>query len=378
MSNSDDITQPVPRAGGAKPKKKAPNHFKAVGTSLVAGLLAGADQVAERSFLGGANLDSDTAAPAAQTPPKPGRSVPPQAASEDPPAAPASSTASTAPAPSAPPVSDAPAGADTHAGGDAGADSRSTARTDAGGGAAKSPAARRVAVTDDVRTPARAVKTPSAAAAPAPVAPKAVVREDAPAAVQPTKAAVREDAPAPERRDPAPADEEASSPRRRLRAAGKPWAHAALHESFASAKIRSEGWTSYGFRLDPEVLAELKARIKTDRRTSANTLLSLGHYLDAALRHIPEDVDAQIAMAQAFLDERMGVVAAGKQSTFRVGPEAYALVRSLNQGLQEADYGRRGLYVVSAALEALMQAMDAEGELRRPERRMKVQRPASS
>ena len=136
-----------------------------------------------------------------------------------------------------------------------------------------------------------------------------------------------------------------------MRLSDKPWAHGAVHESFASAKIRSETWTSYGFRLDPEVLADLKERLKSDRRTSGNPMLRQGHYLDAALRHIPEDVHSQIEMAQAFLDDRMGVVEAGKQSTFRVGPVAYALVSTLNQGLQEADYGRRGLYVVSAALE---------------------------
>lgn len=184
-------------------------------------------------------------------------------------------------------------------------------------------------------------------------------------------------APEPARRDVSGAGEEAPAQRRRPRP-GKPWAHGAVHESFANAKIRSETWTSYGFRLDPEVLADLKERLKTDRRTSGNTMLGQGHYLDAALRHIPEDVDSQIEMAQAFLDDRMGVVGAGKQSTYRVGPLAYALVSTLNQGLQEADYGRRGLYVVSAALENLLQALDAEGELQRPERRTKVQRPTSS
>jgi hypothetical protein len=261
---------------------------------------------------------------------------------------------------------------------DPGDDARNDAGADvAGAGAAQAPAVRR-AVPDDVRPSARAVQTPSAAPAPKAVEPQEVVREDAPAAVRAKKAVVREDAPAPVRRDPAPVDEEASSPRRRSRAGGKPWAHTAVHESFAAAKIRSEGWTSFGFRIDPEVLADLKERIKTDRRTSGMALLSQGHYLDAALRHIPEGVDAQIAMAQAFLDERMGVVEAGRQSTFRVGPEAYALVSSLNQGLQEADYGRRGLYVVSAALELLMQGLDAEGELLRPERRTKVRRLASS
>ncbi|MEV8528899.1 hypothetical protein AB0451_32890 [Streptomyces sp. NPDC052000] len=380
MSNSEDSTKPVPRGGGGRPKKKAPNHFKAAGTSLVAGLLAGADQVAERSFLGGANLDSEAGGPTAQTPPKSGRSVPPQASEAPPAAQPPTPTTPIGSASSASPVFEAPPGADIDAGTGARAQARVDAEPGTGGGprAAKSPAtlasppspaARRAAAPDDVRLSARVAEAPSAAPVRTIAEPKAVVREPEP---EPEPVAT------PVRRDPAPVDDEASPTRRRMRVSGKPWAHTAVHESFASAKIRSEGWTSYGFRLDPEVLAELKERLKTDRRTSGNPMLSQGHYLDAALRHIPEDVPSQIAMAQAFLDDRMGVVDAGKQSTFRVGPEAYALVSSLNQGLQEADYGRRGLYVVSAALELLMQAMDAEGELRRPERRTKAQRPAAS
>ncbi|MCD9146006.1 hypothetical protein [Streptomyces albireticuli] len=142
-----------------------------------------------------------------------------------------------------------------------------------------------------------------------------------------------------------------------------------MHESFAQAKIRSEEWEQHGFRIEPEILAALKARIAQDRRSSGNGGLAFGHYLDAALRHAPTNVDEQIVWAQQFLDDRMAYVEKGKQSTYRVGRQAHALMSSLHQELQEADYGRRGLYVVSAALERLLIALNAEGELRRPERR---------
>lgn len=170
----------------------------------------------------------------------------------------------------------------------------------------------------------------------------------------------------------APGGLPAEKPAARRRARGvsdQPWAHAALHASFAEAKIHSEQWRSHGFRIEPEVLALLKERLKADRRTSSNAMLGQGHYLDAALRFVPHDVDEQIAMAQEFLDERMGFVEPGKQSTYRVGEQAFGLVSTLNQGLQEADYGRRGLYVVSAALERFLLAMDTEGALPRPVRR---------
>ncbi|MFJ9855842.1 hypothetical protein [Streptomyces sp. NPDC101150] len=106
-----------------------------------------------------------------------------------------------------------------------------------------------------------------------------------------------------------------------------------------------------------------------DRRSSGNVMLGQSHYLDAALRHMPEGVDTQIAMADDFLNERMGIVAPGKQSTYRVGTSAYAFISTLNQLLQEADYGRRGLYIVSAALERLLDDLDKEGELPAPKRR---------
>ncbi|MFC7310202.1 hypothetical protein ACFQVC_39075 [Streptomyces monticola] len=204
----------------------------------------------------------------------------------------------------------------------------------------------------------RAAAPKAAAPAPAPV-----TRPEPPAEV---KAETKAEPKTESKTEVAPA---AAAPRRRPRGAGKTWAHAALHESFAEAKIHSEKWRSHGFRLDREVLAQLKDRIKADRRSSGNPALGQGHYLDAALRFVPDDVDEQIAMAQEFLDERMGFVEQGKQSTYRVGEQAYGLVSTLNQALQEADYGRRGLYVVSAALERFIQALDAEGKLQRPGRR---------
>ncbi|MFF7415469.1 hypothetical protein [Streptomyces lydicus] len=147
------------------------------------------------------------------------------------------------------------------------------------------------------------------------------------------------------------------------------WAHAAVHESYAHAKIRSEEWHQHGFRIEPEILGKLKERIKADRRTSGNSTLAVGHYLDAALRHAPTEVNEQIAWAQQFLDDRMAYVEKGRQSTYRVGPKAHVLMSTMHQALQEADYGRRGLYVISAAIERLLVALEAEGALHRPGRR---------
>ncbi len=159
-------------------------------------------------------------------------------------------------------------------------------------------------------------------------------------------------------------DAEGASARKRVKK--KEWAHQAVLESFADAKITSHAWGMHGFRIVPDVLASLKKRVARDRRTSGNAQLAVGHYLDAALRHAPRDVDEQVASAQAFLAERMGFVEAGLQSTYRIGPDARAFATELNLALQEANYGRKGVYVVSAAVIELLRAMEAEGDLSRP------------
>ncbi|MFE0105066.1 hypothetical protein [Streptomyces sp. NPDC059009] len=317
MSNS---AKPSPRG---KPKKKAPNHFKAGGAALIEGLIEGADTVAGRSFLGGGAVPTepevevpapsqDFEAKAAEVPSaESGEAAVPQQARE-------------AKAPAAP----APASA--------------TAAEPEPALAEKPRPAPRTPRTRESRAARKTAAAPSSPAAP--------VVEPVPEAVP----AVRS---------------EGDSTGEESEEAVRRWAHDALHQSFAEAKIHSERWRSHGFRIEPEVLALLKERIKADRRSSGNAMLGQGHYLDAALRHVPHNVSEQIAMAQEFLDERMGFVEPGKQSTYRVGERTYALVSTLNQGLQEADYGRRGLYVVSAALERFLQALDAEGELLRPVRR---------
>ena len=165
---------------------------------------------------------------------------------------------------------------------------------------------------------------------------------------------------------PAPTHDDGAKRRAAGRRSGKPWAQQAVTESFVDAVVSSNTWTTHGFRIVPDVLTALKVRLAMDRRTCANPKLAVGHYLDAALRHAPTDVAEQVASAQAFLSQRMGIVDSGRQSTYRVGSQARALATSLNAALQEADHGRKGIFVVSASLQALLQALDAEGPLQRP------------
>ncbi len=186
-------------------------------------------------------------------------------------------------------------------------------------------------------------------------------------AARPVAAQPRSEAePDADARSAAPAPRPPAPRRRASRRNAGTWAHQAVTESFADSVISSNTWATLGFRIVPEILTAVKARLAADRRSSGNAKLAVGHYLDAALRNAPTEVGEQVASAQAFLTRRMGVVDSGRQSTYRVGPQAQALATSLNAALQEADHARKGIFVVSAALESLLASLDAEGELPSP------------
>ncbi|MFI9081466.1 hypothetical protein ACIGW8_34235 [Streptomyces sioyaensis] len=333
----------------SRPKKKTPSHFKPGGTSLVENLLAGADDVAGRSFLGGGNVAESSSA-SSTTQPTPARAESsdrtaehsgprigetPSARVESPAPTP-DVTAVVAPEPAVAPEPSQPAAAKAEA------DTSPLPRQGRVEAAANAPAVKKV---EEGSTGTEAEVSP------------------------PSVASADFEGPAPDRHpDPSQtASRTASSTGRRGR--GARWAHEAIHESFADAKIRSAQWKSHGFRIEPETLDRLKERLKADRRTSGNVMLGQSHYLDAALRNMPVAVETQIAMADDFLNDRMGIVAPGKQSTYRMGTAAFAFISTLNQVLQEADYGRRGLYIVSAALERLLDDLDKEGDLPPPARR---------
>ncbi|MFJ8312883.1 MULTISPECIES: hypothetical protein [unclassified Streptomyces] len=140
-----------------------------------------------------------------------------------------------------------------------------------------------------------------------------------------------------------------------------------MHESFADAKLSSAKWKSHGFRIAPDVLARLKSRVNADRRQTGNVNLAFGHYVDAALRHMPGQVSELISMAEDFGAGQLWNSEKTQPSTYRVGEAAYRVASSLKVILQEADYGRRGTRVVSAGVEAFLDALDAQGPLARPE-----------
>jgi hypothetical protein len=89
--------------------------------------------------------------------------------------------------------------------------------------------------------------------------------------------------------------------------------------------------------------------------------------MDVVFRNAPMDADELIRLYQQLSDQRMGYLGSGRKSTFRLGPVARAHASELKAILDEADYARKGFYVVSALVVQLLKKLEDEGPLLRPE-----------
>ncbi|MGW6062007.1 hypothetical protein [Streptomyces sp. NPDC055189] len=313
-----------------RPKKK----FKPAGAQLVQGLLAGADDVANRSWIGGG-----------QGTPDPG----PNSA----PAAPAADEAR----PSSPPRAPQPRG---------GEDVTPQAAVTVADPAPALDEERESTPTDttDTAAPGGAAGARARKASPAKKStPSAAPRGNAPSAKGPGERVPAAAAPGDERasRDRPAA---AASPRRQRAPQGG--ALAAVQNSFTDAKVHASTWKGFGFRIAPDVLVLLKERVNADRRTSGNPQLAIGHYLNAALRDVPWEITELVDMATEFAMERIWETEKAQPSTYRVGPDAYEWVATLNLALQEVDFGRKGTQVISAVVQRYVEMLESEGPLQRP------------
>ncbi|MFD7559907.1 hypothetical protein ACFV9E_35995 [Streptomyces sp. NPDC059835] len=125
-------------------------------------------------------------------------------------------------------------------------------------------------------------------------------------------------------------------------------AERALLAGFVESQVRS--WAPLGFALVPEVQEAVEARVGLDRVTMPR--LSVGHYLDAALRTGPDQLAGQLACLQDFVESRGGAVPKGCSSVYFVGKDAYSKVSLLRFALVKAGLpdGRR--HAVLSALTA--------------------------
>lgn len=332
-----------PAAGQARPKRKkrAPAHFKQGGAALVQNLLAGASDVADRSFLGGGSPGPEDV-----------RTAPASASSPAPAPAPAEMEHGGVPAPAVPAEGDRPRSKPAAVTSSSAVASAGTPQSDS----VPQAATRRGTVPGRAASPALDQKSDAH-----PPIEQVAASHAALGALPETEAAS----------EPASTSVSGSLQRTAEPQVPRPRsasAHSAIHDSFADAKLRSARWKSHGFRIAPDVLSRLKERLNADRRSTGNSGLALGHYVDAALRCLPETIDEQIEMAAAFEANQLWGQERTQPSNYRVGESAYNLMSNLKLTLQEADFGRRGTHVVSAGIERLLDALDAEGPLQRPPR----------
>lgn len=160
----------------------------------------------------------------------------------------------------------------------------------------------------------------------------------------------------------------APKPRKSSRAASQQSpTHKAIHSAFADSRTNSREWSSHGANMIPEVWDALRSRIAGDRRSSGNPELAAGHYMDVVYREAPMNADGLVVLYKKLSDQRLGYLGSGKKSTFRLGPGAKTNASEIKALLDEADYARKGLYVVSALVILHLQKLDAEGPLTKPE-----------
>ncbi|MEU5547689.1 hypothetical protein AB0G85_35940 [Streptomyces sioyaensis] len=160
------------------------------------------------------------------------------------------------------------------------------------------------------------------------------------------------------------ADEKA---RRQRRKKPEPWALKAINESFLDNRINGETWDTFGYRLVPDVKARLEKRLIRDKRSSNNRRLAQGHYVNAAMLRVPDSIEERLKIIRDFQRQRGGVTDPGRPTNYRVSAPAFEMSRDLDMEITEA--AKRGLviFLFSAAVEQLLDALEAEGPLLRPE-----------
>jgi hypothetical protein len=128
-------------------------------------------------------------------------------------------------------------------------------------------------------------------------------------------------------------------------------------------KLGKNLWKTLPFRFAPDLVAGLATRVAQDRESSGRAL-TVAQYVDSAMRlYLPQDTDAQLALAEAFFIRREGDVPAGRQSSHRVSPQVFEVASRLPNDLRMVGRARTAVHVYSAAMDLFLSALEAEGPL---------------
>ena len=137
-------------------------------------------------------------------------------------------------------------------------------------------------------------------------------------------------------------------------------------ESTLDLMLGTKDWAAVPVRLTSGMAESLTNRMVLDSEATGKRMTQ-AHYVDAAFRrHLPSTLDAQVKLAESYLRSgRAGTT--GKQSTYRLGPDVAGLVKSLPMGMKKAGRSRTAVHVYSAAVQRLLDELEADGPLIWPE-----------
>ncbi|MFJ4700532.1 hypothetical protein ACIP5N_21865 [Streptomyces sp. NPDC088768] len=130
--------------------------------------------------------------------------------------------------------------------------------------------------------------------------------------------------------------------------------------------LGSKAWAAVAVRLTAGMAEDITNRMVLDSEATGKRMTQ-AHYVDAAFRrHLPTTLDEQVKLAEAYLRSgRAGTT--GKQSTYRLAPDVASLVKSLPMGMKRAGRSRTAVHVYSAAVQRLLDELEADGHLIWPE-----------
>ncbi|NED20620.1 hypothetical protein G3I31_21450 [Streptomyces sp. SID9913] len=130
--------------------------------------------------------------------------------------------------------------------------------------------------------------------------------------------------------------------------------------------LGAKTWKAVPVRLTEGMAEELTRRMVLDSEATGKRMTQ-AHYVDAAFRrHLPTTIEAQVKLAESYLRSgRAGTT--GKQSTYRLGPDVADLVRTMPMGMKKAGRSRTAVHVYSAAVQRLLDELEADGPLIWPE-----------
>lgn len=136
----------------------------------------------------------------------------------------------------------------------------------------------------------------------------------------------------------------------------------AVMQSFLTHRTAG-GWPMWSGRMLTETKIRLQKRADEDAVSSRRPRLKPGHYLDAALRQLPDEPAAQAALANEWLVHRWGGEhPPGTSAQMSVSPEVHAFLANLKRSLR----GHRAgivIDVVCAAADVFLDQLDEEGPL---------------